>query len=70
MTTREERDSVAGVPRVALTREHAAASLDMSLKHFDRHVRPTIRLLRVGDKVLVPVSELDRWARENSRHTT
>jgi hypothetical protein len=52
----------APVPRVALTRAEAAASLGMSLDSFERYVQPDLRLLRVGRMRLVPVAELERWA--------
>ena len=45
---------VAPIPRVALTREEAAAALGMSLDSFERHVQPTIRLVRRGRMRLVP----------------
>ena len=60
---------IAPVPRVALTRIEAAASLGMSLDSFERHVQPTIRLLRLGKMRLVPVAELARWADENAERT-
>ena len=58
---------VAPVPRLALTREEAAAAIGMSLDSFERHVQPTIRLVRAGRMRLVPVAELDRWLGENAR---
>jgi hypothetical protein len=54
------------VPRIALTREEAAAALGMSVDSFERHVQPTIRLIRCGRMRLVPVAELQRWASENA----
>jgi len=60
---------VAPVPRVALTREEAAASLGVSLDSFERHCQPTMRLVRLGRLVLVPVSELDRWLKEQAAPT-
>lgn len=59
----------APIPRLALTREEAAASLAMSLDSFERHVQPTIRLLRLGKMRLVPVSELSRWVDDNAQRT-
>jgi hypothetical protein len=50
------------VPRVALSRQEAAASLGMSLDSFERHVQPELRLIRRGKLRLVPVAELERWA--------
>ena len=57
---------VAPIPRLALSREEAAAALGMSLNSFERHVQPTIRLVRLGRMRLVPVSELERWLAENA----
>lgn len=58
----------APVPRVALTREEAAAALGMSLDSFERHVQPDLRLIRRGKLRLVAVAELERWAQESSEH--
>lgn len=52
----------APVPRIALTREEAAASLGLSLSSFERHVQPDLRLIRLGSTRLVPVGELTAWA--------
>lgn len=52
----------APVHRVALTLEEAAASLGISVDAFAEHVQPHLRLLEVGRRRLVPVSELARWA--------
>jgi hypothetical protein len=59
-------DQVAPIPRLALSREEAAAALGMSLNSFERHVQPTIRLVRLGRMRLVPGSELERWLGENA----
>jgi excisionase family DNA binding protein len=53
---------VAPVPRVALTLDEAAAALGVSRSHFDRHVRPYLRIIRSGSTRLVPVVELNQWA--------
>jgi hypothetical protein len=55
---RRSAQPTAPIPRVALTRKEAAASIAMSLDSFERHVQPTLRLLRLGRMVLVPVTEL------------
>ena len=47
--------------RVALTREEAAHALGMSLDSFERHVQPTLRLVRLGRMRLVPIHGLERW---------
>jgi hypothetical protein len=38
----------------------------MSLDSFERHVQPSIRLIRRGRMRLVPVSELERWASDEA----
>ncbi len=55
---------VAPVPRVALTREEAAASLGMSLTSFEEYVQPELRLIRRGRLRLVPLTEIERWAED------
>lgn len=50
------------VPRVALTRPEAAASIGMSVDHFDRHVRPHLRSILSGKLRLWPIRELEKWA--------
>jgi hypothetical protein len=60
--------SISPVPRVALTREEAAAALGMSLDSFERYVQPDLRLMRCGRLRLVSVRELERWAEDHSEH--
>jgi hypothetical protein len=55
------------VPRVLLTRQEAAESLGMSLRTFQRHVQPHVRIVATGQLRLVPPSEPDRWISERSR---
>jgi hypothetical protein len=59
----------APIPRLALTREEAAAAIGMSLDSFERHVQPTLRLCRLGRMRLVPIRELERWLDENAERT-
>jgi hypothetical protein len=54
------------LPRFALTRAEAAASLGMSLDSFERYVQPHVRLIRVGSLRLVPVVEVERWVDHNA----
>lgn len=44
--------------------EEAAAALGMSDESFNRHVRPHVRLVRLGRLVLVSVAELQRYLDE------
>ena len=60
------RRPLQAVPRLALTREEAAASLGMSVSHFERNVQPTMRVVRSGQLVLVPISEVERWLQRNA----
>ena len=59
----------APVPRIALTREEAAAALGMSLDSFEKYVQPHLRMIRRGRLRLVPVPELERWAAEAAEGT-
>lgn len=56
----------AAVPRVALSREEAAAALGMSLDSFERYVQPHLRMLRFGKLRLVPVVELERFCEKHA----
>lgn len=47
--------------RLALSPSEAADALGVSRDFFDEHVAPELRLVRRGRKVLVAVSELERW---------
>lgn len=58
--------TTAPIPRLALTREEAAAAIGMKIDSFERHVQPTIRMVRRGKLRLVPVAELERWLAENA----
>jgi hypothetical protein len=58
---------VAPVPRFTLTRREAAASLGMSLNHFERKVQPDLKVVLCGQLVLVPVAELERWIQRRAR---
>ncbi|MGH2928686.1 MAG: hypothetical protein ACRDL8_10840 [Solirubrobacteraceae bacterium] len=60
---------LAPIPRLALSREDAAAALGMSLDSFERHVQPTLRLVRRGRMRLVPVRELERWLDQEAETT-
>lgn len=62
-------NDTAPIPRLALSREEAAASIGMSLDSFERHCQPTMRLVRLGRMRLVPVAELERWLDENAERT-
>jgi len=52
-------------PRLALQRKEAAAALNVGVDTFDRHIRPHLQVVYVGDLRLWPVSELRRWLDES-----
>jgi hypothetical protein len=60
--------SAALVPdgRLAYSRAQAAEALGMSLRHFQRHVQPSLRVVYSGGLRLYPRTELERWLRDNS----
>lgn len=57
------------VPRLALTRAEAAASIGISVDAFENHVQGELRLIRRGRLRLVPVRELERWLEANAART-
>lgn len=62
----EHRPETGPIPRLALDREEAAAALGMSLDSFERHVQPTVRMVRLGRMRLVPIAELERWLADHA----
>lgn len=56
-------------PRLALELGEAAAALGVSKRFFDEHVRPELRVVRRGRKILVPASELEQWLSESAALT-
>lgn len=47
---------------ILVSRDDAAEMLAISLRHFNRFVAPHLRVVRVGQRKLYPVTELERWA--------
>lgn len=56
-------------PRIALTKQEAAAAIGVSVDFFEQHVQPDLKLIREGRKVLIPTAELERWVRERAART-
>jgi hypothetical protein len=54
-------------PKLALQRREAAASLSVGVDTFDRHIRPLLKCVYVGDLRLWPVAELERYLDEHAR---
>lgn len=60
----------APVPRLALTVAETAGALGMGCKDsVERYVLPHVKALRFGKHVLIPVAELERFAREHAERT-
>ncbi len=53
--------------RQLLSRREAADRLGMSVSSFERHVQPFVRLVVVGQLILVAPAELVRWESEHTR---
>lgn len=65
---RRSRDRpIEAVPRRLLTRAEAAASLGMSIAHFERFVQPFVKVVPCGQLLLIEPGSLDRWVQENVR---
>ena len=67
MPARTSSRPVKPIPRYTLTRKEAAASLGVSLNHFERRIQPELKVIPCGQLVLIPVSELERWVRRHAR---
>jgi hypothetical protein len=52
--------------RIGLSPDEAAAALGISRNSFDRWILPSIRVARIGRRVVVPVRELERWLDRHS----
>jgi len=68
---RRSRDRpIEAVPRRLLTRAEAAASLGISIAHFERYVQPFVRVVPCGQLLLIEPTSLDRWVQEHARFAT
>ena len=55
--------------KLAVSRKEAAALLSIGVDAFDRYVREHVECVYIGSKRVWPVTELNRWLREQSRGT-
>ena len=55
--------------RLALTPAEAAEAIGVSRDFFDEHILPELRVIRRGRKVLVAITELERWLERSSALT-
>ena len=56
-------------PRIAYSKQEAAACLGVSVDFLEAHVLGDLRVVREGRKVLIPVAELERWLAERAHRT-
>jgi hypothetical protein len=64
---RAGRDARAALPRLCVKPDEAARMLGVSRDYFDEHIKPEIRIIRHGARiVLVPIAELVRWVERNA----
>ncbi len=52
-------------PALALTVEQACAALSVSWDTWKAHIAPDVRIVRVGRRKLIAVTELQRWLDAN-----
>lgn len=55
--------------RMALSPVEAAAAFGCSRDFFDEHILPSLRVVRAGRKVMVPIAELEKWLDRNAALT-
>lgn len=67
MPRRSAERPIEPVPRRLLTRAEAAASLGMSVAHFERYVQPFLVVVPCGQLMLIEPGSLDRWVNEHAR---
>ena len=53
--------------RVLLTKREAAASMGMSVRSFERHVQPHVRVVTLGQLIQVRPAELERFVKDRER---
>lgn len=57
-------------PRLAVSPDEAAAILGVSRDYFDEHVIGELRVVRRGRRILVPLTEIERWLDRNASRAT
>jgi excisionase family DNA binding protein len=57
-------------PRLALSPDEAASILGVSRDYFDEHILPELRIVRRGRRILIPLTELERWLDRSAANAT
>ena len=66
----ELRSTARGLPRLCVSPDEAAEMLGVSRDYFDEHIIQDLRIVRRGRRILIPLSELDRWLDHNAAPST
>jgi excisionase family DNA binding protein len=53
------------ITRLSLSKTEAAQALGVSVDFLEAHVLGELRVVRAGRRVLIPISELERWLAEH-----
>jgi hypothetical protein len=51
---------------ILVSKQHAAMVLDMSVRHFERHVQSELRCVYSGQLTLYHFHDLERWAEDEA----
>lgn len=65
--TDEQPPIIIASPPILVSREDAAALLAVSVSHFNRFIAPHLRVVRLGQRKLYPLAELQHWATANAQ---
>ena len=57
-------------PRLALSPDEAAGVLGVSRDYLDEHVIHELRIVRRGRRILIALSEIERWLDRSAERTT
>jgi hypothetical protein len=58
---RQTQDGRGALPRLCVKPDEASQILGVSRDYFDAHVKPELRVIRRGRRILIALTELERW---------
>ena len=64
--TNESRARAGSLPRLCVSPDEAAEMLGVSRDYFDEHIIQDLRIVRRGRRILIALSELERWLDRNA----
>lgn len=66
-STHTRKDAKRVLPRLSVKPDEAAEMLGVSRDYLDEHIKPELRIIRRGSKmILIPVAELQRWLEKSA----